>query len=78
MNTTEFVFKQLALPESNRVIPDRIYMWDTRAYSLETLIAGYGPYNASSVFTAAVYYEKADYFRPGVAGESRYYLNGVF
>ena len=31
MNTTEFVFKQLALPESNRVIPDRIY-------SLETLI----------------------------------------
>ena len=78
MNTTEFVFKQLALPESDRVIPDRIYMWDTRAYSLETLIEGYGPYNASLVFTAAVYYEKADYFRPGEAGGGRYYLNGVF
>ena len=38
MNTTEFVFKQLALPEANRVIPDRIYMRDTRAYSLETLM----------------------------------------
>ena len=78
MNTTEFVFKQLALPESDRVIPDLTYMRDTRAYSLETLIEGYGPYNASLVFTAAVYYEKAGYFRPSGAGRGRYYLNGVF
>lgn len=78
MNTTEFVFKQLALPESNRVIPDRIYMRETRAYNLEMLGEGYVAYNAILVFTAAMYYEKADYFRPGGAGWDRYYLNGVF
>ena len=78
MNTTEFVAKQLALPEPQRVIPDLVYIWDNRADDLELLRDGRFPYNASEAFRASVYYGNAEYFGPNGAGRHRYYPNGVF
>lgn len=78
MNTSEFVAKQLALPEPDRVIPDRIYVWENRSDDVETLRRGICPYNASDVFISAVYYENAEYFGPSGPGHHKYYPNGVF
>lgn len=78
MNTSDFVAKQLALPESNRIIPDRIYMRDSRTEGMQMLREGRPPRNAGAVFTADVYYEKAAYFGPNGAGRLRRYPNGVF
>lgn len=78
MNTSDFVAKQLALPEHTRVIPDRIYIWSNRTEDMQMLQEGRFPYNANDVFTAAIYYGNAKYFGPNGAGRHRYYPNGVF
>lgn len=78
MTPKQFVARQLELPEHIRVIPDRIYMWENRTDDLRQLKNGYHPYNASDVFTSAVYYENAEYFGTNGAGRHKCYLNGVF
>ena len=78
MNTSEFVAKQLALPAPDRVIPDRIYMWNNKTDDLQMLREGRFPYNASEAFMNSVYYENAEYFGPNEAGYYKRYPNGVF
>ena len=78
MTPKQFVAQQLARPEPDRIIPDRIYVWDNRSDDLETLGRGICPYNAADVFIPDVYYENASYFSPNGAGRLRNYPNGVF
>lgn len=78
MTPKQFVAKQLALPAPDRVIPDRMYMWDNRTDDFQRLREGRFPYNANEAFAAAVYYENAEYFGPNGAGYYKRYPNGVF
>ena len=78
MNTAEFVAKQLALPAPERVIPDRMYMWDNRTDDFQRLREGRFPHNARYVFSPGLYYEDAYYFSPNGAGRHKRYPNGVF
>lgn len=78
MTPKQFVARQLELPEPDRIIPDRIYMWENRTDDIETLKEGRNPLNANDAFVSAVYYENAEYFGPSGLGHRKYYPNGVF
>ena len=78
MTPKQFVAKQLALPGPDRVIPDRMYMWDNRTDDFQRLREGRFPYNARHVFNPRLYYEDAYYFGPNGPGRHKYYPNGVF
>ena len=78
MTPKQFVAQQLQLPAHARVIPDRIYMRENHTDDLIMLRRGKRPYNASDMFTSAVYYENEKYFSPNGPGHLKYYPNGVF